>query len=274
MQRIQAASAKKIAANSFAYGYVLLALTFIFLPVVMLMVFSFNSAEVPRLPLKSFTWHWYRELFANEVIIEALVRSVLLGVFVGLTTVVLGFLAAYSLARYTVRFQTLFQTLLTLPMTVSFTIMALGLLIFFREAGISKSIFAVWLAHSAIFLPIPVAIIYSQLGRFQVNFERASMDLGANIFKTMLYITLPMILPSLLASFFLVFTLSWDEFIVAFFLLGFEITLPVKIWAMLRAGTDPAVNALGTIVFGISMVTAFIAFLLFRRSQATRGAIR
>ena len=268
MQRIQAKSAKKLAANSAIYGYLLLALIFIFLPVVMLMVFSFNSAEVPRLPLRSFTWHWYRELFANEVIIGALVRSVLLGVFVGLTTVALGFLAAFALARYAIRFQALFQTLLTLPMTVSFTIMALGLLIFFGEVGIKKSFLALWLAHSAIFMPIPVAIIYSQLGRFQVNFERAAMDLGANIFKTMFYVTVPMILPSLIASFFLVFTLSWDEFIVAFFLLGFEVTLPVKIWFMLRAGTDPAINALGTIVFGISMGTAFIAFLIYRKSQA------
>jgi len=253
--------------NSFFYAYYILSFIFIFLPVVVLVAFSFSSAKFPRFPFEMLTLDWYRAVFANEAMVKALLRSLLLGVATGLSTCILGFLAAYNLARYKVRFKAFIQTFLILPMTISYVIIGLGLLIFFSAINIPKSLFAVWLAYTVVFLPIPVGIIYSQLGRHQVNLERAALDLGANTFKTMIYITVPLVFPAIMASFLLTFTLAWDEFIIAFFLCGFEATLPVEIWVRLRSGISPMINAVGTVVIVISMATAFLGVLFLRRRK-------
>ena len=260
-------SPNTIATNCLLYGYFAAAVGFVLLPVVILIIFSFSAARYSRFPIKAYSLRWYSELLGDGALIEALIRSATLGVLTGLTTTFLGFLAAYCLARYEFPFKAAYHTYLILPVTVSYTIIGLGLLIFFTKLGIAGSFGAVWLAHTALFLPIPIAIIYSQLSRYQANLERAAMDLGANTPRTLFYITLPLIAPAALASFFLTYTLSWDEFIVAFFLSGFEVTLPVKIMLMIRTGLHPTINAVGAVVFAISMGTAILGFLFFRRSR-------
>ena len=253
--------------NVVLYGYFTAAVVFVLLPVAILILFSFSGARYARFPIRSYSLKWYEELMANDALIEALIRSVLLGTLCGLSATILGFLAAYCLARYRFPFRKAIHTFLILPVTVSYTIIGLGLLIFFTWMGIAGSFLAVWLAHTALFLPIPVAIIYSQLSRYQVNLERAAMDLGASTASTLLHVTLPLVAPAALASFFLTFTLSWDEFIVAFFLSGFEVTLPVKILLMIRSGLHPTINAVGALVFAVSMGAAVLAFIFFRRSR-------
>ncbi len=125
--------------------------------------------------------------------------------------------------------------------------------------GISKSLFAVGIGHVVINLPLCFAIIYSQFGDHLRNIDWAARDLGAGDFDTLFRVIAPIMKPSLFASFCLSATLSWDEFIIAFLLSRFDVTLPVIIFEMLRAGLTPEVNAAGTMVFAISMVTAGIA---------------
>ena len=261
------ASTTRAVTNVVAYGYFTAAVVFVLLPVAILILFSFSGARYARFPIRSYSLKWYDELFANDALIEALIRSALLGTLCGLTATFLGFLAAYCLARYPLPFKKVFHTFLILPVTVSYTIIGLGLLIFFNWMGIAGSFFAVWIAHTALFLPIPVVIIYSQLSRHLGNLERAAMDLGASTPNTLLHVTLPLVAPAALASFFLTFTLSWDEFIVAFFLSGFEVTLPVKILLMIRSGLHPTINAVGALVFVVSMGAAVLAFMFLRRSR-------
>ena len=256
---------RRLAANGFFYGYLLLAALFILTPILVLIIFSFNSARFPRLPLTGFTLEWYTEMFANDVLMRALVRSFFLGIVTGLSTTFLGFLAAYGLARYDFPLKNLVHVYLALPITVSYTIIALGTLIFFTEIGIARSLLAVWIAQTTLFAPISMSLLYAQLNRYQINLERAAMDLGANTAKALVYVTIPVILPSVVASFFLIFTFSWDEFIMAFFLSGFEGTLPVRIYEMLRSGLDPTINAVGTFVLVISLAATFIAFLIYSK---------
>ena len=260
-------SVTRAATSWMLYGYFVAAVVFVLLTVGILILFSFSSARYSRFPIKGYSLRWYEELFANDALIEALVRSASLGVLCGLTSTVLGFLAAYCLARYNFPFKRAFHTFLILPATVSYTIIGLGFLIFFTQIGLAGSFTAVWVAHTALFLPIPIAIIYSQLSRYQLNLERAAMDLGASTPNTLIHITLPLIAPAALASFFLTFTLSWDEFIVAFFLSGFDVTLPVRILLMIRSGLHPTINAVGALVFVVSMGAAVLGFVFFRRSR-------
>jgi hypothetical protein len=129
-----------------------------------------------------------------------------------------------------------------------YIIIALGLLIVFNGLGIGKSLFAVGLGHVVINLPLCFAVIYSQMGEHQANVERAALDLGASEFKALIYVTVPMLWPALLAAFFIAFTLSWDEFVIAQLLSKFDVTLPVVIFSLLRTGLNPVTNAVGTFV--------------------------
>ena len=124
------------------------------------------------------------------------------------------------------------------------------------------------MGHVVINLPIAFGILYSQMGAHQANAERAARDLGAAEWQVLLLITVPMLWPALIAAFCLSFTLSWDEFIIAFLVTRFDVTLPVEIWSMLRTGLNPMTNAAGTLVFFISMLLVVIVELtLWRRRR-------
>jgi len=225
-------------------AYTLILYGFIFLPVVVLVLFSFQDSRLPIMPFKG--------------PIVAMSSSLL--------AVVLGFLAAYGLARFHLPAKGLQRAMLTAPLTVSYLIIALGLLIMFNALGIAPSLWTVGVGHVVINTPLCFAIIYSQMGDHQINIERAANDLGASEWQTLLLITAPMMLPSILASFFLAVTFSWDEFIISFLLSRFDVTLPVEIWSMLRSGLNPKTNAAGSLVFMISILLLLVAELLvFRR---------
>jgi spermidine/putrescine transport system permease protein len=153
------------------------------------------------------------------------------------------------------------------PISVSYLIIALGLLFGFNLLGLGKSLTAVVIGHVVINLPLCFAILYSQLGEHQANVERAAQDLGASDLQALLLITVPMLWPALLASFFIAFTLSWDEFVIAFLLSKYDTTMPVVIWSMLRSGLSPKLNAAGTFVFAISVVLVILVELLLARRR-------
>jgi spermidine/putrescine transport system permease protein len=171
------------------------------------------------------------------------------------------------MARRKRRLNLWLQLLLMAPIAVSYLIIAMGLLIVFNWLGISRSLLAVGIGHVVINLPLCFAIVYSQLGEHQANIERAAHDLGASDLKALLLITVPMLWPALLAGFLIAATLSWDEFVIAFLLSKFEVTMPVMIWSMLRSGLNPALNAAGTIVFAISILFVILVELLQARSR-------
>ncbi|NIR31441.1 MAG: ABC transporter permease [Gammaproteobacteria bacterium] len=240
--------------NAIAAAYVLAAFVFIFLPVVMLVEYSFQDGLVPVPPFRGFTLRWYEEMLGNRRIVEALWHSVAVALVSSLVATVLGFLAAYALARSRPRFAAGIQYLLMAPITVSYLIIGMGLLITFQSLGVGKSLAAVGIGHGVINLPLAFAVLYSQMGEHQANVERAAHDLGASDVQALVLVTVPMLWPALLAAFLLCATLSWDEFIIAFLLSRFDVTLPVVIWNMLRSGLSPELNAVGTFVFAISVL--------------------
>jgi spermidine/putrescine transport system permease protein len=198
----------------------------------------------------------------------ALGNSVVVAGLSSLLATVLGFLAAYALARQRLAGSGLLRWLLMAPLSVSYLIIAMGLLITFNTFNIPKSLLAIGIGHVVINLPLAFAICYSQLGDHQINIERAARDLGAAQWQVLLLITVPLLWPALLAAFFLSFTLSWDEFIIALLVSRFDVTLPVEIWSMLRSGLNPQTNAAGTLVFAISMLLVLLLELaLWRRSK-------
>lgn len=247
-------------------AYALILYGFIFLPVVVLVLFSFQDSRLPIMPFKGPTTRWYEAVLSDSRLIDSLVNSFVVAMSSSFMAVILGFLAAYGLARFHLPAKGLQRAMLTAPLTVSYLIIALGLLIMFNALEISPSLWTVGIGHVVINTPLCFAIIYSQMGDHQINIERAANDLGAGEWQTLLLITTPMMLPSILASFFLAVTFSWDEFIISFLLSRFDVTLPVEIWSMLRSGLNPKTNAAGSLVFMISILLLLVAELLvFRR---------
>ena len=249
--------------------FLLLMLGFIYLPVVILVLFSFQSGLLPVPPFDGPSLRWYQKVFENDRLLDALVNSLVVAGASGLAATVLGFLAAYSLSRQRVRFMGVARFLLIAPITVSYLIIGMGLLIMFNVVGVHKSLWAVILGHTIMNLPLCFAIISSQMSDRHREVDAAAHDLGAADWQTILLIAVPMMRIPIFASFFLAATLSWDEFIIAFLLSRFETTLPVIIFELLRAGLTPEVNAAGTLVFAISMglVLAVAAATILRRDS-------
>ena len=255
--------------NILSTSYAILLYGFIFLPVFVLVLFSFQESRLPIPPFNGPSLKWYQAFLQDGRVVDALYNSILVAFLSSLVAVVLGFMAAYSLARHTVRFSGLIQGLLTAPLTVSYLIIAMGLLITFNTLGIPKSLLTVGIGHVVINLPLCFAIIYSQMGAHQANIERAARDLGAGEWQVIWLVSVPMLWPALFAAFFLSVTFSWDEFIISFMVSRFDVTLPVEIWSMLRTGLNPKTNAVGSFVFLISVVLVFVLDqIIFRRKRS------
>ncbi len=252
-----------------AICYAVLIYGFIFLPVCVLVLFSFQESRVPIPPFNGPSLKWYEAFLSDRRVTDSLINSIVVAFASSALSTILGFLAAYALARHRILFAGFFQGLLTAPLTVSYLIIAMGLLITFNTLGIPKSLLTIGIGHVVINLPLCFAIIYSQMGAHQANLERAARDLGASEWQVLVLISVPILWPALFASFFLSVTFSWDEFIIAFLVSRFDVTLPVEIWSMLRTGLNPKTNAVGSFVFLVSVAVVFLLdFVLFRRKSA------
>ena len=249
--------------------YALALYGFIFLPVAVLVLFSFQGTLFPIPPFNGPSLRWYAAVLGDARLTAGLVNSVLVAALTSALAALLGFLSAWGFARFQLPMSGLLRGLITLPLTVSYLIIGMGLLIFFNWIGMPKSLVAAGIGHVVINLPLCFAILYSQMGDHQANIERAARDLGAKEWQVLTLITAPMLWPALFASFFLAMTFSWDEFVISFLLTRFDTTLPVEIWNLLRAGLNPKTNAVGALVFGVSVVLAIVfEVVAFRKRPA------
>lgn len=250
-----------------AYLYALVIYGFILLPVVTLVLFSFQSSLFPIPPFTGPSLRWYDAVVNDPRLTAGLANSVIVALLSSALATLSGFLAAWGFARFHLPASGFLRGLITLPLTVSYLIIGMGLLTFFNWIGVPKSLWAAGIGHVVINLPLCFAIIYSQMGEHQANIERAARDLGASEPKLLLLVTAPMMWPALFAAFFLSMTFSWDEFIISFLLTRFDTTLPVEIWNLLRAGLNPKTNAVGAMVFGISVILAMVFELIAFRKR-------
>lgn len=248
--------------------YLLALFTFILLPVVTLVVFSFQDGRLPVPPFKGVTFEWYAKVLSDRAMMQALLNSLIVALLSSLCALTLGFLAASGLARVILPGSALMRGALIAPMTVSYLIIALGLLQMFNQIGLRPSLLATGIGHVVINLPLCFAIIYAAIGEHQKSALKAARDLGAREWQVLWLVAAPMLMPSLAAAFFLAFTFSWDEFIIAFLLTRFDVTLPVEIWSMLRSGLSPETNAVGSLVFLVSVaIVVVLELTLFRKGS-------
>lgn len=247
--------------------YAALIYAFIFLPVAVLVIYSFQASQFPVPPFDGPSLRWYEAVLKDTRLTDGLQNSVLVAIASSLVSTLIGFLAAWGLSRYELRRSGFIRAFIMLPVSVSYLIIGMGLLVLFNGVGLSKSLLAAGIGHVVINMPLCFAIIYRQMGDNQVNIERAARDLGAGTFTVLWAITAPMLWPALFASFFLSMTFSWDEFVISFLLTRFDTTLPVEIWTLLRGGLSPKTNAIGALVFGVSILMAIVFELVALRKR-------
>ncbi len=257
------------AVKYFATGYAAAIYLFIFLPVIVLIIFSLQSTNFPIPPFTGPSLRWYGAVLGDARLTSAFANSLLVAGISSLVSVALGFLSAWGFARFALPGSALMRGLITLPLTVSYLIIGMGLLVVFNTAGIPKSLVSAGIGHVVINLPLCFAIIYSQMGDHQINIERAARDLGAREWQVLFMVSVPVMWPAIFASLFLSMTFSWDEFVISFLLTRFDTTMPVEIWNLLRSGLNPKTNAVGSLVFGISVFLAIIFEIILLRRRPT-----
>lgn len=245
-------------------AFTFLVLAALYLPIAVLIVFSFNDNQVTTLPLRGFTLDWYRRVLANEDMLRATYNSFKVGLFATAITLIVGTAAAFAIDRTNFPGKNVFRRLVLLPLVLPGIITGISMLNFFRVLGFNLSLETVILGHATALISIVVTQVYARLQRINRRIEEASSDLGAKPWQTFLYVTLPSIRTALFGSGLICFTLSFDEIPVTFFLTGRDNTLPMYIYSTLRKGITPEINAIGTIIVVASLAIIVLSVRLLQ----------
>lgn len=245
----------------------------IYAPMALVLTFSLNSGRFLTFPLESFSLQWYRLLLADAAFIESLRNSLLLSASVSLIATGVGFLGAYALVRSHFRGKALLTQFSITPLAVPGILLGMALRVYCLRLGWQFSLVTAFLGHLLVALPLALLVLRARILQIPNTLEEAAWSLGARRWRSLVEVVLPLCLPGLIASLLLTFTVSFDEFIIAYLLTQFEITLPIQIWTTLITGFDPTVNAIGTIVFVLSLGVALMAqVLLFSRREDEKSA--
>ena len=237
-------------------------LAFLYIPIVTLIVFSFNSNPITRLPLTEWTFDWYEKAFTNSNLLAALGNSLLIAAAAVVICLAIGVPTAFALDRYQFPGKIFFRRLVLLPITLPGLITGISMLNFFSMMDVSLSLLTVMVGHGTALTAIVVTNVYARLQRFDRRIEEASSDLGARPWQTFVKVTLPNIRNAIIGSSLIAFTLSFDEIPVTFFLTGRDNTLPMYIWSTIRRGITPEINAIGSVIVGVSILLLLVSVFI------------
>jgi spermidine/putrescine transport system permease protein len=240
---------------------------FLYLPILVLIVYSFNGQGVGGFPPRNLTLDWYRTLFADRAIWDSVLNSLLVAFAAMLISLALGIPAALALDRAQFPGKALFRRLVLLPLILPGIITGLSLLMLFRQADMKLSLATIVLGHGTALISVATTEVFAGLQKVDRAQEEASLDLGATYWQTFWRITVPNLRLSIIGAALLIFTLSMDEIAVSFFLIGRDNTLPLEIWGRLRRGITPEINAISTIIFLFSIVAIVLWYRLRTRTE-------
>ncbi|HEU4656958.1 MAG TPA: ABC transporter permease [Capillimicrobium sp.] len=237
---------------------------FLYLPIAVLVVLSFNASGLPT-SWGGFTTGWYEQLAHNDALLDSALNTLIVAVWATIISVVLGTLLAFGLER-AVRSSGL-DAVAYVPMVVPDIVLAIALLSFYNLVftqwlGVGLGLWSVILGHAVFGIAFVAAIVRTRLRHFDDSTVEASLDLGANELQTFRHVTLPAIAPGVVAGALVAFTLSLDEFVIAFFTAGTTVTFPIQVYSMVRFGITPEINAAATVVVGVSLVLMLVALRL------------
>ena len=240
----------------YAFAY----LAFLYVPVLVLPIFSFNNSQFIAFPLSDFTTRWYAALVSDTAMQRALGNSLQVAAVTALLSTMLGLTAAKAVTHYRIRGAGTALGFISLPLFIPDIVLGLSLLMLLGTLGLPLSLAAVVLGHMLVCVPFSLTVLIARFEGFDRNLEEASADLGENGWMTFWRVTFPVMLPGIIASLLLTFITSFDEFLVAYFLSGTEATLPIYIWGQLRFPERlPMVLALGALILTVSVGLVVLA---------------
>jgi len=241
---------------------------FLYAPMAVLLVFSFNESDIPAFPLTGFTVRWYREFLANGDLLSALRTSAIVAACSSLITVALGTCASVALVRRRIVGRSALTGLLLSPLVIPYIVFGISLLMLFQTLAVPLSIATVVIAHVVLSLPYTILVLVPRLEQISITLEEAAHDLGAGGFRTFRSITLPLLLPAIVSAFLIAFTLSFDEYAVASFVVGRDVTYPIYLFSQFRFPRRlPQVIALAVVVMAFSAGIVIVAELIRRLSD-------
>jgi spermidine/putrescine transport system permease protein len=262
--------------NRVLSGYAILFLVALYFPILLIPLFSFNDSIYVRFPLEGFTTEWFGQLWDRQPVWDSLWASVMVGLPVSILSTTLGVLAARSITRDRVPGRSAVVTFIMLPLVIPTLIFGVALLALLSRLGVPLSLYTVAFGHLIVCLPFSVATLLPRFEGFDRSLEQASADLGENGWWTFWRVTFPLVMPGIVASLLLTFTISFDEFIMAFFLSGNETTLPIYLWTQLRFPQQfPSVLALASLLILFSLPLILIGMWISRlglHENTTKGA--
>ena len=242
---------------------------FLFAPIVVLVIFSFNNSR-RNATWRGFTLKWYGQLIHDRAVLDALQNSFKVAIITTVTVSVIGALAAYALTRYRFRGIGLYNGAIYIPLVIPEIVFGVALLTFFAALNFRLSLLTVIIAHIAFSVSFVIVVVKARMAGFDKALEEASMDLYANEFQTFLHVTLPFMLPGIMAGALLAFALSFDDFVITFFNAGVgATTLPLKVYSMVKFGVTPEINAISVIMLSISSLLLLATYWL---QKAPAGA--
>jgi len=242
---------------------------FLYLPIVILILYSFNGQGVGGFPPRNLTLGWYQILFQDAPIWDSFLNSLTVAFAAMLIALAFGIPAALALDRAQFPGKALFRRLVLLPLILPGIITGLSLLMLFRQADVKLSLVTIILGHGTALISVATTEVFAGLQKLDRRQEEASLDLGANYWQTFWRITVPNLKLSIIGAALLIFTLSMDEIAVSFFLIGRDNTLPLEIWGRLRRGITPEINAISTIIFVFSLIAIVLWYRLRRRAEGS-----
>ena len=255
-------------------AFFVLVVVFLYAPILILLIFSFNSSEVPSFPLSGFTLHWYRDFLGNSDLRGALQTSAIIAALSSVGAVVLGTLASLALVRRRFRGKGPVSALLLSPLVIPYVVFGISLLLLFHQLGIPRSILTVVIGHIVISLPYTILVLMPRLQQIDASLEEAAYDLGASRVRTFRSITLPLILPAILSAYLIAFTTSFDEYAVASFVVGTRVTFPIYLYSALRFPNQlPQVIAVAVVVITISLFVVVAAEIGRRVAERRLGTL-
>tara|TARA_B100001250_G_scaffold380595_1_gene372164 strand:+ start:786 stop:1595 length:810 start_codon:yes stop_codon:yes gene_type:complete len=243
--------------------YSIIYFAFLYIPVMLLPIFSFNDAIHMVFPLKGFTFKWYDQMIHSSRLHKALMNSVKVGLVASVCSTFIALLAAKAFTRYKVRLHQLSYGAILLPFVIPEIIIAVALIVLWTGMGLQLGLIPVTIAHILFCTPFCLLILISRMEGFDKHLEEAAMDLGENAWGTFWRVTFPLVLPAIIASLLLSFVISFDEFILAFFLSSSDQTLPMYMWGQMRFPKKlPHVLALGAVIIVVTSLIVIISYWL------------
>ena len=249
---------------NFFFGAVVLC---IYTPIIVMIIFSFNSGRYQTLPFREFTTDWYARMLQDQNFIDGLGNSLIIASSVSILATILGFLAAYSFQKAEFPAKPIALGLLLAPLAFPLILVGIGMRLQFTSLGVKPGLWLVAMGQTIYVLPLAILNLRVGIANVSSSLEDAAISLGASRIRTLVEIIAPACRSTIIATLLITFTFAFDEFIIAYFLTNFEITLPIKIWTTLVTGFDPTVNAVGSGVFVFSVTLGLLAQILLIKRQ-------